>query len=321
MVEGRERAARGRAAGRRAGVGADASGVLRFAVGRARPSSIRPSGRRSCAGPSIISPGATSWRNGAHADAAWDNLMLGLRRGERPRALVTTTPRPVPMVRRIRALGADASRRAGGRRERHCPAAYRDGDGRTYGGTRLGRQELDGVLFEEAEGALWPRGADRAGRARASLGRGGAGGRDGLEEARSVGLAAVRSRPAGVPADRRRRDAAAGSWCAGSDADGDRLRARRCERRRGCRPEGWARQGGRRRRRRGARTGWSPRENQGGDMVASVLRSVDAALPVRLVHASRGKVGAGRAGGGAVRDAARPSSPGASRSSRTSWPG
>ena len=49
----------------------------------------------------MISPGATSWRNGRQPEEAWDNLQMGLRRGPRARALVTTTPRPMPLLTRI----------------------------------------------------------------------------------------------------------------------------------------------------------------------------------------------------------------------------
>ena len=85
----------------------------------------------------------------------------------------------------------------------------------------------------------------------------------------------------------------------------------------GLSPEGWARKVA------AAAEAWGAdrvvaEKNQGGDMVASVLRSADVALPVRLVSASRGKVGAGRAGGGGGSRRARPSSRGGFRSSRTS---
>ena len=82
-------------AGSRAGGGwSSPSGAEAFVYSAAQ------SGER-CAGPSIISPGATSSPSGGAAQAAWDNLRLGLRLGERPRALVTTTPRPVPLLRRM----------------------------------------------------------------------------------------------------------------------------------------------------------------------------------------------------------------------------
>ena len=69
----------------------------------------------------------------------------------------------------------------------------------------------------------------------------------------------------------------------------------------GLRPEAWARRVA------GAADVWGAQlvvaeKNQGGDMIESVLRGVDADLPVRLVHADRQQGGARRAGGAALRD-------------------
>src|SRR5439155_18786697 len=89
------------------------------------------------------------------ADAAWDNLMMGLRQGVKPRVVVTTTPRATPLVTRVKALAVTT----GGRTQEnvHLPAAFVDWMRDTYGGTRLGRQELDGELIAEVEGALFSR--------------------------------------------------------------------------------------------------------------------------------------------------------------------
>lgn len=91
------------------------------------------------------------------ADATWDNLQMTLRAGERPRALVTTTPRPIPLIKRIRAGRWTVE--TGGRTidNPHLPDRFLEMMAETYGGTRLGRQELDGELIEEIEGALWSR--------------------------------------------------------------------------------------------------------------------------------------------------------------------
>jgi phage terminase large subunit-like protein len=91
------------------------------------------------------------------ADAAWDNLMLGLRLGERPRTIVTTTPKRVPLLKRILALPRCADTRGRTADNPHLPAEYREAVEAMYGGTRLGRQELEGLLLEEHEGALWTR--------------------------------------------------------------------------------------------------------------------------------------------------------------------
>jgi phage terminase large subunit-like protein len=92
-----------------------------------------------------------------HAEATWDNLMLGLRLGERPRTLVTTTPKPVPLLKRILDLPRCAPTHGRTDENPHLPADFREAMEAMYGGTRLGRQELEGLLLEEFEGALWTR--------------------------------------------------------------------------------------------------------------------------------------------------------------------
>ena len=96
---------------------------------------------------------------------AWDMLMLGLRLGEDPRAVITTTPRPTKL---IRALVADQTviLTCGSTAENEAnlaPAFLSQIIGR-YAGTRLGRQELDAEILEDAPGALWNHGLIEAGR-------------------------------------------------------------------------------------------------------------------------------------------------------------
>jgi phage terminase large subunit-like protein len=91
------------------------------------------------------------------ADAAWDNLMMGLRLGERPRCVVTTTPRPVPLLKRVMALGGTVVTRGRTEENVHLPDAFVSHMVETYGGSRLGAQELDGELIAQVEGSLFPR--------------------------------------------------------------------------------------------------------------------------------------------------------------------
>jgi phage terminase large subunit-like protein len=91
-------------------------------------------------------------------DAAWDNLMMGLRLGDAPRALVTTTPRPTALMRRLMALPGFAETRGGTNDNPYLPSTFVEAMVASYGGTRLGRQELDGEMLEDVEGALWNRG-------------------------------------------------------------------------------------------------------------------------------------------------------------------
>lgn len=94
------------------------------------------------------------WRE---AEEAWMNLQFGLRRGPRPRALVTTTPRPIQLLKRI---GADPwTVTTSGKTSDNINLDEKVIEllTATYGGTRIGAQELDGVLLEDVEGALWTR--------------------------------------------------------------------------------------------------------------------------------------------------------------------
>ncbi|WP_319951529.1 DNA-packaging protein [Sphingomonas caeni] len=203
----------------------------------------------------------------ASAGAAWDNLMLGLRLTDDPRVLVTTTPKPVALMRRVMARPDMIETRGHTRDNIWLPASFAEAMTADYGGTRLGRQELDGEMLEDAEGALWSRamiegcrvaempelvrvvvgvdppasaGGDACGIVAVGLGRGGQG--YVIEDASVAGASPER-------------------WARAVAACAARHRAERV----------------------------IAEKNQGGEMVASVLRAADARLPLALVHASRGK--------------------------------
>ncbi len=87
---------------------------------------------------------------------AWDQLLFGLRLGAHPRACITTTPRPIPIVRQLMADPQTVVTR--GRtmdNAANLAESFFASVVSRYEGTRLGRQELDGEVLEEAEGALW----------------------------------------------------------------------------------------------------------------------------------------------------------------------
>ena len=91
-----------------------------------------------------------------HADTVWNMLQMTLRLGPAPRSMVTTTPRPVPLIRSLLddpAVAVTRSRTVDN--ERYLSAPFLAHMARRYAGTRLGRQELDGEVLEEIEGALW----------------------------------------------------------------------------------------------------------------------------------------------------------------------
>lgn len=94
-----------------------------------------------------------AWRRG---DAAWSNLLMGLRLGVDPRVVVTTTPRPIPLVKGL--IGSATTVTTRGRTLDNAanlaPQFLAEIVSR-YEGTRLGRQELEGELLEIVDGALW----------------------------------------------------------------------------------------------------------------------------------------------------------------------
>ncbi len=89
-------------------------------------------------------------------EECWSNLLLGLRLGEHPRVVVTTTPRPIALLRKLVKDPATVLT-AGSTFENaaNLPPAFISQVSRLYGGTRLGRQELDGLILEDVPGALW----------------------------------------------------------------------------------------------------------------------------------------------------------------------
>ncbi|WP_419813837.1 DNA-packaging protein [Glacieibacterium sp.] len=85
-------------------------------------------------------------------------LRMALRVGLRPRLLLTTTPKPLPWLKALDAeAGTVLTRGRTTDNAQNLAQTYLDAMVRDYGGTTLGRQELDGEFIEEVEGALWSR--------------------------------------------------------------------------------------------------------------------------------------------------------------------
>ncbi len=205
------------------------------------------------------------WRK---AEAAWDMLQFCLRLGDLPRQCVTTTPRNVPVLKRLLAAPSTVVSRAATEANRaNLAASFLAEVEARYGGTRLGRQELSGELLEEIEGALWTRaGLD--------------GCRGGFAPARVV--VAV-DPPATGAGD------ACGIVVAGVSACGERAVVLEDASVEGASPDTWARAAVAAYHRHGADR-LVAEVNQGGDMVETIVRQVDRTVSYRAVHASRGKV-------------------------------
>ena len=224
------------------------------------------------------------WR---YPQATWDMLQFGLRLGARPRQLVTTTPRPIPLLKRLIAdagsgeadgqgpAGKSVDGRGGTVLARMVTAENRDNlapaflEAMTarYAGTRLGRQELDAELIVERPDALFRR--------------------EGIERARLAAAPDLRRIVVAVDPPAGTRGAACGIVAAGIAEDGRLcvLADATVER---AKPTAWARRAvGLYHALRADRL--IAEANQGGEMVSAVIREVDASVPVRLVHARRGK--------------------------------
>lgn len=214
------------------------------------------------------------WDNAAdRAIRTWDNMLMGLRLGEQPQVLATTTPRAVPLMRRLvdeESRGSVVVTRGSTYSNvANLPARFIESVRKQFGGTALGRQELDGHLLTEIEGALW--------------------GRALIEKCREEfsGEALVRV-VVGVDPPASSEGDECGIIVAGIGEDGiarvvsDASLAK-------ASPERWARGVA------SVALAWKAdrvvaEANQGGSMVESVLRAADCQMPIRLVHASRGKV-------------------------------
>ena len=94
-----------------------------------------------------------AWR---YAQDTWDNMMMGLRMGDNPRVIVTTTPRPTKLIKEL--VKAEYTHVTSGTTYENVdnlPDAFFNTILSKYEGTRLGRQELMAEILEDVEGALW----------------------------------------------------------------------------------------------------------------------------------------------------------------------
>ncbi len=213
------------------------------------------------------------WKKSAET---WDMLQFALRLGEDPRCVVTTTPRAQGVLKDLLAMPSTVVTQAPTQANRAflAPSFLTEVEAR-YGGTRLGRQELEGVLLADAEGTLFPQGLIDGCRIEAAppLDRvvvavdpsvSGHAGSD------LCGIVVVGARTSGPVSDWRAVVLEDASLRAASPSDWARAAIAAMQRHKADR--------------------LVAEVNQGGDLVASVLRQVDPLVPVRKVHAAKGKM-------------------------------
>lgn len=237
------------------------NGALAFAFSSEDPESLR--------GPQFSAAWCDELAKWKYPDATWDMLQFGLRLGTKPRQVVTTTPRPLPLLKRIMDDPATAITRARTVDNTHLAEAFLKHVLARYSGTRLGRQELDAEILDERSDALWKRSDIERCRVRAA------------PELQRIVVAVDPPASSGEGSD------ACGIVAAGIGADGfgyvlhDASEGR-------LSPARWAKR---------AIDLFHRLEadrivaevNQGGEMVEAVIRNADADVPVTTVHASRGK--------------------------------
>jgi phage terminase large subunit-like protein len=212
-----------------------------------------------------------AWRN---MQATWDMLQFTLRLGQNPKILITTTPKPVKLVRHIIALSKEQP-------DKYVVTTGSSYDNKDnidlealsqYEGTRLGRQELYAEVLEEAAGALWtvemidkcqayPEDVD-------------------IEALQRIVVAVDPAVTANEESDM------TGIVVAGIDINGHgHILEDATEQ---LTPSGWAKKVVELYYKYGADRIVAER-NQGGDMVRHTIETEDNTVPIRLVHASRGK--------------------------------
>jgi phage terminase large subunit-like protein len=207
------------------------------------------------------------WRR---PERAWDNLQFALRLGPQPQCIVTTTPRPIELLKKIMddpATVTDRSRTIDN--TVNLSPAYLDEMQRRYAGTPIGRQELDGEIVEDRMNGLWQR--HWLAQARLSA----------RPELKRIVVAVDPPVTSTAGAD------SCGIVIAGLGVDGrgyvigDRTIQ-------GRDPATWAH---------AAVAAYRDYQadrivvetNQGGDLVVQVFKGIDANIPVKKVYASRGK--------------------------------
>ena len=209
------------------------------------------------------------WR---YARETWDMLQFGLRLGDDPRQCVTTTPRPLPLIKELLAdPDTVVTRGKTSDNQMNLAARFLSRMMSKYEGTRLGRQELNAEVLDDIPGAIWLREwIDASRRMNAP---------ELTRKVVAVDPAITSDETSDEPGTHGIASAALGADGRGYVLGDHSMQGT---------PKEWATEVVR---------VFDQEEadqvvveiNQGGDMVESTLRSVRPSLPIRKVRASRGK--------------------------------
>jgi len=200
---------------------------------------------------------------------AWDMLNFGLRIGDNPRVVVTTTPKPTSLIKSlIKRPDVHTTRGSTFDNAANLASAFLDEVTARYEGTRLGRQELHAEILDDVEGALWNRDMLDGGRVTevpylkrivVAIDPAISSNTDSAET--GIVAVGVDERNHGYVLEDRSTRGTPNEWASQAVALYHTLKADRI----------------------------IAESNQGGDMVKHTLATVDGNVPIRLVHASRGK--------------------------------
>ena len=239
------------------------SGAMAFLYSAEEPERLR--------GPQHDAAWADELAAWKYAQETWDQLQFGLRLGDCPQACITTTPRPIPLVRALVAEpDCKISRGSTYDNKANLAPTFVSKIIKRYEGTKLGRQELHAELLDDVPGALWPYEVILRARVREH------------PDLQRVVVAIDPSGSNGEDEGDQQGIVVAGL---GVDGRGYVLADRTCK----LSPSGWGQ--------RGVAAFDEFRadrivaeKNYGGDMVRFVIQTARKTAPVTLVNASRGKV-------------------------------
>lgn len=220
-----------------------------------------------------------AWR---YMEEAWEQIRYGLRVGPRPHAIASTTPKNRKLIKKLIADPDTAITSAITSDNPHLDEGVKKRLFEDYGGTRMGRQELYAEILEDVEGALWT--AEMIERYRIPLG----------QLPRQLDQIVVGVDPAAKDADNSDDTGIivvgmVNQWKGAVQGDGRSHGFVLADYTTSGNPEVWAKAAIQAFDDYGANR-IVVETNNGGDMIKHTLRTYRSTLPIREVHASRGKV-------------------------------
>jgi len=207
------------------------------------------------------------WR---YLNETWSNLLFGLRLGQKPQVMATTTPRNIALLKNlVEDPQTIVTRGSSYENSANLPGSFFDKVVGRYEGTRLGRQEIYGEILSDVPGALWSRSQLETQR---------------IKDSPPLVRIVVAVDP---PVSTGARADSCGIVVAGLDAAGLGYILEDCSVQ-GLSPHGWAAK---------ALEAYARHQadrlvaevNNGGDLVESLIRQIDPEVSYRAVRATRGK--------------------------------